>query len=132
MPGGGDASQMKAYRWKPGQSGNPGGRPKSAAKLILEKLGQQGMAKFTDEIVKHIELYVGEKTPPDDVMWLLERIWPKVSHVNVADTTQRTEAPAVDDMDEFVSESTKMLANLASPNIDSDLPVLPGTEVTKQ
>lgn len=127
------ANPDKPWLFQPGQSGNPGGRPKSAEKRIAEKLGAAGMESFTDEIVKHIKMYTGGKKPPDDVMWFLERIYPKVSHVNVADTTQREEAPKVDDTDEFVSEATKMLANLASPTIDSDLPVgPPGSDTVKQ
>lgn len=127
-----DLSHLAPYQWKPGESGNPGGRPKSVRKKLLEKLGEQGLDGFTEELAEGIRKFRAGDDLTEAVMWFLEREYPKVSHVNVADTTQRTEAPPLEDTDELVNESIKMLANLASPNIESDLPVQPGTDSVKQ
>ena len=126
------ANRDEQGRFGPGNCANPGGRPKSLRRLMLEAIGEKGMERFAQELAKNITSYSDGAEATQDVMWFLEREYPKVSHVNVADTTQRQEQPKVDDTDELVSEADKMLANLASPSIESDLPVQPGTEVTKQ
>lgn len=44
----GDASQLKPWQWKPGQSGNPGGRPKVdvASEIARALFEQDGQAIF--------------------------------------------------------------------------------------
>ena len=51
-----DAKQLKPYQWKPGQSGNPGGRPKGKS---LKRWTQEQLARMTDEervkFLRHID-----------------------------------------------------------------------------
>lgn len=55
----GDGARIKAWQWKPGQSGNPGGRPKNdVAKAICQAVFENN----ADEIYKGIaaELIAGK------------------------------------------------------------------------
>ena len=53
------ADRLRAYRWKPGQSGNPRGRPrgvfrKTALKQLIKRVGEDGVAQL-EELVAEME-----------------------------------------------------------------------------
>lgn len=74
-----DLSHLKEYQYKPGQSGNPGGRPKSIQARVLEKLGEDGLdeaAAHLTELIKQPGFWTDDdKRGPLRAM-ILDRIWP--------------------------------------------------------
>lgn len=63
---------LKNYQWKPGQSGNPKGRPKGKtmkewAKLFLMELPDEKKLEFLKEIAPDIVWRMAEGNPPQPI-----------------------------------------------------------------
>lgn len=94
----------------PGHSGNPGGRPKSMRRRILDKLGEEGMERFTDKLIQTIENYEAGEALPERAAWFLQREYPAVTKVeaNVSDG-RREEIPEVPDTEARRKEVAEIL-----------------------
>jgi hypothetical protein len=85
--------------WKPGQSGNPGGRPKGLAKQVRELIGVDGLplAEAMYDIAKDESEATRDRITA--MQWLAERGWGKADqHIEVTgdDSRDRQIAEAID------------------------------------
>lgn len=69
--------------WKPGQSGNPTGRPKGARNKLGEAFLEAMLADFTQHGVAAIEVVRAEK--PDQYLKVIASILPKEMNLNVTE-----------------------------------------------
>lgn len=82
-PGAGNNGNVPppAYRWKKGQSGNPGGRPKneSLLSILRRKLQEEHNGKTLAEIVVEALLKGAVQGKPEHLKELLNRVEGKVT-----------------------------------------------------
>ncbi len=73
------ATGKEATQFKPGVSGNPGGRPKSLARQVRELVGDDGqeLAEFMLKVVNNRR--AGLQTRMQAVTWLADRGWGKAA-----------------------------------------------------
>jgi len=64
------AEQLKPFRWKKGQSGNPGGRPKNTLKqyvaMKLNDMTPQEKEDFLKDVSKELQWKMAEGNPKQD------------------------------------------------------------------
>lgn len=76
-----DDQQRPAHLFKPGQSGNPAGRPKGARNALGEAFIEAMHADFKEHGVAAIEAVRAEK--PDQYLKVIASILPKDLNVNI-------------------------------------------------
>lgn len=81
--------QLRSYLFKPGQSGNPSGRPKGSRNALSEAFIAALHADFAEHGVNVIEKVRDEK--PADYLKMIASILPKDINLN---------APGLEDMDD--------------------------------
>jgi len=93
--------------WKPGQSGNPGGRPKGLARRVRELVGGDGetITHFMLDVLKNEEAEMRDRM--EAAKWLADRGWGKAAnHAPIEDA----DPLGLDEVDHAISSLVDELA----------------------
>lgn len=108
----------EAGRFKPGQSGNPGGRPKGLARTTRELLGDDGLAIV--EFWAHVMADEGARTPDrlEASRLLAERGWgkpPTYEPIEAADQESLPQEQVDEAVRRFEAEVVRLAARREQP-----------------
>ncbi len=91
-------------RWKPGQSGNPAGKPKGARHKLQEDFLKDVLAAWEDKGAVAIDEMIADK--PGDFVKMVAGLMPKEATLNINDTSDLTD-------DEIADRIRSLAAQLA-------------------
>lgn len=99
------AEQLKPYRWKPGQSGNPNGRPKNAKQKLSDSFLADMLEAWEAKGKSAINQVIKER--PHEFLKVVAAIVPKELHVKAGALEEITD-------DELISQLDAVRSLLAS------------------
>lgn len=115
---------VSPVQWKPGQSGNPGGRPKQVAEVVELARQQSPMA-----VRRLAQIAMGKKTPAVAAVMacnsILDRAWGKPIQPNIHAISTPTTKPI--DLDALTDDQRETLADillLTDQTVDERAPVI--------
>lgn len=99
------AKQLEPYRFKPGQSGNPSGRPKGARSRLQEDFLKDVLQAWQDKGEAAIASMIQER--PGDFVKMVAGLMPKEATLNINDHSEMT--------DDELAERVRSLATQLAP-----------------